>query len=105
MFKNLFFKFDEYKIEKFQLENLATSLIPFSFFSLDKIESKTRLTDRAIFISDVLVELEKEPINKEAPLIFICNNGKKSKKAVKLALEKGFTNVYFVEGGFSLLSQ
>ena len=103
MIKNLFFNYEDYKLEKFQLENLATSMVPFTFFSLDPIPKINGLEARILssikYSKSPFEELEKIQFNKENPLVFICLKGKKSQKAVKKAVSAGFKNVYFIEGG------
>ncbi len=106
MLKNLFFKFDDYKLERFQIENLSTSIVPFTFYSLDPLPDKNKLLIKSIqFLDNPMPELEKNIINKESPVVFVCKNSKKSKKAVKKAVELGYTNVYFVENGFKTVEK
>ncbi len=108
MFNKLFFNFSDYKLEKFQLENLATSQVPFNFYSLDPlpdgIASQFSPFNYLQVVDDPFADMEKKSILKESPLVFICATEKKSQKAVKRAIKEGFQNVYFVEGGLSSLN-
>jgi len=104
MLSNLFFKFDDYKLERFQIENLSTSIVPFTFFSLDPLPELSELLIRSVqYVEAPIDELERKVVNKETPVVFVCKNGKKSKKIVKKAVDLGFKNVYFIESGFKTL--
>lgn len=106
MFKKLFFKFDDYKLERFQVENLSTSIVPFTFYSLDPLPELDKLLIKTVkYNEDPISELEKNVFNKESPVVFVCKNSKKSKKILMLAVERGYQNAYFVDGGFKSIEK
>ena len=106
--KSLFFNYDEYKLEKFQFENLSTSIVNFTFISMDPV-GDVPIKFKQVFLSVQVLEtpfesLWEQNFNKENPVILICKKGRKSRKAVKKGVGSGFKNIYFVEGGLEALS-
>lgn len=51
----------------------------------------------SIPLGTLLLHLDK--INREIPVIIHCKSGPRSKKAVKILAEQGFSNAFYLEGG------
>lgn len=99
---------DDYAIEVFQLENLIDNRIPFLFFGLFSQEMEQSLYSKAKHYSHHLqifseAEIEKQlkTKNKDMPVVLICEDGKRSQILAGQLQKKGFTNVFFIEGGLS----
>ena len=100
---------EDYAINFFQLESLINNRVPFLFFAfLQKKPDQysTKVNDyikQAFIVSETEMEQKLETKNKDTPVVFICEDGKRSQVLASHIQKKGFTNVFFVEGGISAL--
>ena len=98
-------------IKFFQLENLIDNRVSFLFFSLlkqklDQYPTKIEhYMKHALIISETEIEKQLKVHNKDTPVVLICEDGKRSQILANQLQTKGFTNVFFVEGGLSELKK
>lgn len=97
-----------YSLNRYQLKNLLDKNIHFGFFQLedfsfsadkkteDLLKKAQRKTEQEL-LSDLKTEDFKQP------LVLICEKGLFSQKLSQKLREKGFLNVYFIEGGMRQL--
>lgn len=96
---------DDYAIELFQLDNLIDNRVPFLFFGLLKQKPNSypakidHYMKHAVIISEAEVEKQLTEKDKGTPVVLICEDGKRSQVLAGQLQKKGFTNVFFVEGG------
>lgn len=93
------------EIGLFQLENLILSRTPFVFLNLSEIEESSgdvRLDSylkNAEQVHEDRVGEHLSSLDKQSPVVLLCENGERS-EALALILEKqGFRNVYVIQGG------
>ena len=97
----------------FQFDNLIKNRIPFLLINLTenplKIYSQNlyqqHLTKVEVLTSVSLVfsELEKRVHPKHEALLVLCHDGEQSQDLVKELEQKGYLNVFYVEGGLKNL--
>ena len=63
---------------------------------------KSRLKDAVNIPSSGHLESASDSINKNSDLFFYCTSGFRSKRVAKFFYEKGFTNLYSLDGGIML---
>ena len=98
---------ENYAINFFQLENLIDNRVPFLFFAfLQKKPDQysTKVNDyikQALIVSEAEMKQKLKTKNRDTSVVFICEDGKRSRVLAGEMQKKGFTNVFFVEGGLS----
>lgn len=95
---------DIFEIGEFQLENLVSQPLQFTFFDLSVKSLSPRaqqLFEKAqkILENQVTQSLEELQVPKEAPIVLVCDKGKVSLKWAKKLEQMGYTNVYVLKGG------
>ena len=96
-------------IELFQLDNLIDNRVPFLFFALlkqtpDSTSAKVeQYMKHALIASEAEIKKQLKTKNKDVPVILICEDGKHSGTLSTQLQKKGFTNVFFIEGGLPSL--
>jgi rhodanese-related sulfurtransferase len=106
----------------FQLDNLIRGRVPFFIFSIgvdltqifngpmEKIHLRqfgfnfNEETTNPLELSDLIFsKISENQIAKDAPLLFVCSRGDKSRKLRDQAIIKGFKNGFYIQGGFDQL--
>ncbi len=102
-------------LDFFQLDNLIRNRIPFCFFNFGTpLKSHYQLMEK-IHLSTWLIditshdEIEKQIVERNLPLqsgvIIICHDGVTSRQSQEKLLQKGFSNVYIISGGYNQIRQ
>ena len=97
-----YFQFDNLVKNRvpFTLLNLGTSLVPL-FISVYKahVEAHEVMTDPA----QALVTLDEKKVPKDGAVLVICQDGRLSSNLSMQLEEKGYPNVYLIDGGYQQL--
>ncbi len=99
-----------YGLNRFQLQNLVNKNIHFGFFQLEDFSGHLdpgaeRLKQKAKRKSERALLMELKDQDLKQPLVLICDKGLVSKEMARKLRERGFVNVYFVDGGIQALSK
>lgn len=108
---------DAIKIGFFQFDNLVRNRVPFHLISIhcdfEKFYKSVDLTHIQNYeiqlnfdpsLDQVLEIFEKKHIRQETPMVFVCGDGKLSKRWSEVMSDLGYTNVYFLENGVQAFS-
>jgi rhodanese-related sulfurtransferase len=94
----------------FQLENLARTPTRFAFYDLrarrgDEPAALKALLQKATAATEetVVAQLSKDAVEKDSPVVLICEDGKTSAQVARRLTTAGFANVYIVAGGVTAL--
>lgn len=99
------------EIALFQLENLCQSLQRFEFFDLRAVRTALpatleRLMQRSVSAKAEEIRSKAQTLDKESPLVLICETGHKSSQLASELEAQGFKNIYIITGGVAgLLSE
>lgn len=100
-------------LEYFQLDNLIRNRIPFCFFNygtplkshyqlLEKVHLNTWLIDVAQH-NEIEQQLFERQIPQHSGIIILCMDGIQSRQSQEKLMQKGYSNVYIVSGGYHRL--
>jgi rhodanese-related sulfurtransferase len=89
-------------ISRFQLENLQGNALQFVFVDLRRDSSHHPLLkgSRRLNENDFLATQPQGVADKSAPVVLICDDGRRSAKFARRLLKLEFVNVFIVENGF-----
>lgn len=111
----MMFKLTVQQIGYFQLDNLVRNRVPFFLLNLDAdfshfyseliyqrhLEAQLVATTAARLWAD----LEARGIEKASAIVVVCTSGKASLQIYNALEKKGFSNVFWVSGGFQSLTK
>lgn len=107
---------DAIKIGSFQFDNLVRNRVPFHLVGVHCPFEKYYKSIDFMHIQNYQIELdfdptldqvldlfEKKKITQETPLVFVCQDGKKSKRWSEVFGDLGYSNAYYLEDGYQSL--
>jgi rhodanese-related sulfurtransferase len=98
------------EIDLFQLQNIVQNQVPYLLFGVGPKNPmgivKTGLLNRLEHYEgpDLAAELESRNVEKDFPIIVVCENGETSLDVARKVEQRGFRNVYVLNGGWSRLA-
>lgn len=97
------------KIGYYQLNNLIENRVPFIFLNYGtdlgpwyKSIQKLHVEAWQVMLveSQTQSELDERKIPKDFAITLLCSDGKQSERIAEVLQNKGYTNVYLIDGGY-----
>ena len=88
-----------YFVDKLQLTKLVDKNIPFYFFKLEKSKAQIPLFSKAQFKTEDEIRKTLTSVEKNSPIVFVCNTGSISRSFSFKIRQEGWSNTYYVKGG------